>query len=230
MKIFLIILYALLFLLLCVFLTKVSFRIKASSDVSMTMEILFLRFPIFPKKESRPNARRFTKKGLERQILKERKKADKQKRKKADKAAKKDAKKQAAPKKGAEKKQKMSVIEIIELVTLLVRKLLNHLSRRLKIDVKRLNVTVATGDAASTAILYGAVSAAAAGLTELLCTAAKTKLPDEKNGGVYADFTGDKTTVDIELVLSMRVYNAFITLVSLAYHYLKKQFFGNMKG
>jgi hypothetical protein len=216
-----------LFLIIVALFIRVRFRIKAESDVKLILELPLFKLQLFPEKEKRPNPRRFTRKGLERQILKERKKQAKQKKKKADKAAKKQAEK-TAPKPA--QKKKMSVTEIIELVTLLVSKLLSSLSRRLRIDVKKLHVTVATGDAASTAILYGAASAAMAGLTEAIRLNVRTSLPDTENGGVYADFVGNSSRVDIDIVLSMRVIGILSTLITLAYNYLKKQFFAKTKG
>jgi hypothetical protein len=216
-----------LFLIILALFIRVRFRIKAESDVKLILELPLFKLQLFPEKKKRPNPRRFTRKGLERQILKERKKQAKQKKKKADKAAKKQAEK-TAPKPA--QKKKMSVTEIIELVTLLVSKLLSSLSRRLRIDVKRLHVTVATGDAASTAILYGAASAAMAGLTEVIRLNTRTSLPDTENGGVYADFVGNSSRVDIDIVLSMRVIGILSTLITLAYNYLKKQFFAKTKG
>ncbi len=217
-----------LFLLFLALFIRVRFRIKAETDVTLTLELPFFRMRLFPEKEKRPDPKKFTRKGLKKQILKERKKTGKQSKKKAAKAAKKQAKQNAAS--NTAPKKKMSLIEKIELVTLLVNKLLSHVSRHLRIDVTRLNVTVATGDAASTAIVYGAVSAAMAGLTEVLYLNTRTKLPKPENGGVYADFVGDKSKTDIDIVLSMRVYGVLFTLISLAYNYLKKQFFPNMKG
>ncbi len=217
-----------LFLLLVALFVRVRFRIKAESDVKLILELPFFRLQLFPEKEKRPDPKKFTRKGLKKQILKERKKIGRQNKKKAAKAAKKQAKKDASS--STAPKKKMSVTEIIELVTLLVGKLLNNLSRRLRIDVKKLHVTVATGDAASTAIAYGASSAAMAALTEILYQNTRTKLPKPENGGVYADFVGDKSKIDIDIVLSMRVIGILSTLISLAYNYLKKQFFPNMKG
>ncbi|MBQ2733498.1 MAG: DUF2953 domain-containing protein [Clostridia bacterium] len=217
-----------LFLLLVALFIRVRFRIKAESDVKLILELPFFRMQLFPEKEKRPNPRSFTREGLKKQILKERKKADRQNKKKAAKAAKKQARKEAAQ--TAAPKKKMPLTEIIELVTLLVNKLLSNLSRRLRIDVRRLHVTVATGDAATTAIAYGAVSAAMAGLTEVLYLNTRTKLPKPENGGVYADFVGDTSRADIEIVLSIRVIGVLATLFSLAYNYLKKQFFAKMKG
>ena len=216
------------FLILALLFLRVRFRIKAESDVKLILELPFFKMQLFPEKEKRPDPRRFTKKGLERQILKERKKISKQNKKKADKAAKKQAKSAAAA--NSAPKKKMSVTEIIELVTLLLRKLFFHLSRRLKIEAKRLHVTVATGDAASTAILYGAASAAMAGLTEVLYLNTHTTLPDADDGGVYADFVGERSKIDIDIVLSMRVIGILHTLISLAYNYLKKQFLAKTKG
>lgn len=216
-----------LFLILVALFIRVRFRISAESDVKLILELPFFKLQLFPEREKRPNPKKFTKKGLERQILKERRRIGRQSKKKAAKAAKKQAKKDAT---ASAPKKKKSVIEIIELVTLLVKKLLSHLSRRLRIDVKRLHVTVATGDAASTAIAYGAASSAMAGLTEILYLNTRTKLPAPENGGVYADFVGDKSKIDIDIVLSMRVVGILATLISLAYNYLKKQFLSTTKG
>ena len=220
-----IILLGILALLLAVLGTRIRFRIKADADVRLTLEILFFKKQLFPKEEEHPDPKKFTKKGLERQIKRLRKKAEKQQKKKTEKAAKKQAKAEAKKAAAATdtKKKKMSVAEIIELVILLSRALISNLSRRLHIDVKRLNIIVATGDAASTAVLYGTVSAAVASLTELLITCTRTKLPTPEHGGVYADFVGDSSSVDAELLFSMRVYQVFFTLVSIAYKYLKNQ-------
>ena len=84
------------FLILALLFLRVRFRIKAESDVKLILELPFFKMQLFPEKEKRPDPRRFTKKGLERQILKERKKISKQNKKKADKAAKKQAKSAAA--------------------------------------------------------------------------------------------------------------------------------------
>ena len=216
-----------LFIILAALFIRVRFRIMAENDVKLILELPFFKTQLYPEKEKRPNPKKFTRKGLERQILKERKKQAKQNKRKAAKTAKKQAKATAPAQK---QKKKMSVTEIIELVTLLAGKLLSSLSRRLRIDVKKLHVIVATGDAASTAITYGAASAAVAALTETLCLATHTSLPDTENGGVYADFTGSSSMVDIDIVLSMRVYGILATLLSLAYNYLKKQFLSNTKG
>lgn len=221
MKIFLIILCVLAFLLLFALLLKVRFRIKAESEVTLTLEALFLKFRLFPKKEARPDPRKFSKRALEKKIAKERKKALKKQKKKSAKSTKKQ-KQEESP-----KESRGSLTEKIDLVLFLVKKLFSALGKRLRIDVKRLNIIVATGDAAETAVLYGAVSASAAALTEFLVTKAKTTLPHAERGGVFADFVGEKSRVDIEIVLSMRVYQAFGLVFSIAYNYLKKQIFGN---
>lgn len=221
MKIILIILCVLAFLLLFALFLKARFRIKAESEVTLTLEVLFLKFRLFPKKEARPDPRKFSKRALEKKIAKERKKALKKQKKASAKNTKKQ-KQEESP-----KESNGSLTEKIELVLFLVKKLFSALGKRLRIDVKRLNIIVATGDAAETAVLYGAVSASAAALTEFLVTKTKTTLPNAERGGVFADFVGEKSRVDIEIVLSMRVYQAFGLVFSVAYNYLKKQISGN---
>ena len=120
--------------------------------------------------------------------------------------------------------------EGIEMIKDLVAVFVGRFAKHLRIRIARLHIGVATGDAATTAILYGAASAAVAALTETLYLATRTTFPAPENGGVYADFTGSSSRVDIDIVLSMRVYGILATLVSLAYNYLKKQFLSNTKG
>jgi len=124
----------------------------------------------------------------------------------------------------------MTLTEKIELVTYLSGKLLGKLSNHLKIRIDRLFIVVATGDAATTGITYGAVSAAAAALTELLYTHMKVRFPKKEKAGVIADFVGNSSTCDISVVFSMRVYEGLFTMISLAYNYLKKTILGNRKG
>ena len=116
MKIFLIILCVLAFLLLFALLLKVRFRIKAESEVTLTLEALFLKFRLFPKKEARPDPRKFSKRALEKKIAKERKKALK----KQKKASAKNTKKQKQAE--SPKESRGSLTEKIELVLFLVKK------------------------------------------------------------------------------------------------------------
>ena len=73
--------------------------------------------------------------------------------------------------------------------------------------VPRMKIRVATGDAASTAMLYGAVStAAASALTSLEhLMPLRTK---RKNMSVVADYFAEKSTADVKVVASASLYRA----------------------
>ncbi len=90
--------------------------------------------------------------------------------------------------------------------------------RYARVDVERLTVTVATPDAAQTAILYGAVCAALAGVTEALNVFSHIRIRHPEAYGVAADFTSEKTRADIRLHFRLRVHH----VLSIAWHTLRR--------
>lgn len=95
----------------------------------------------------------------------------------------------------------------IDRIARLIGRITDRLKDTLTLRARRVIVTVSTDDAAKTALLYGAVSAALAGLIELLdrsVARVKTRGRDEIN--VHADFVGGKTTADVDIILSARVF------------------------
>lgn len=105
----------------------------------------------------------------------------------------------------------------------LVLILLKRFGRSLRIDIYRLVITVASGDAAATAILYGAVSGLTADLLSLCGQYRKIKYKKNAQTGIQADFIGEKWSFDLHLVLRARLYH-FISLALRAFMaYLNKQ-------
>ena len=104
----------------------------------------------------------------------------------------------------------------IDRITGFVSRIAERLHGTLTLRARRIVVTVATGDAAKTALLYGAVSAALAGFVEFLdrtVAPVRTKARDEID--VRAGFLGSKSSADIDLVLSTRVLGALRVLFTL---------------
>ena len=87
----------------------------------------------------------------------------------------------------------------------MVRYLYTHLFEKLHIKIERLQFTVASEDAASTALLYGGVSQAVAYFLEFCDENATLHPLSHKQVSVRADFLGTKTTVDIKICLWLRI-------------------------
>lgn len=90
--------------------------------------------------------------------------------------------------------------------------LVKKFNKYLRVDIKRFVITVATGDAAQTAIVYGAVSQVTADLISLFGRYYKIKYTRGAQTGVRADFLDDKWSADLHIVFRARLYH----LISLA--------------
>lgn len=184
--------FALLALLLSL---KLCFHIEYREELAVTVRVLGIPIPLYPRKQKRVDPSDYSLRAL---------------RKKRKKAAKKNGKRQkAAKRQTAQKKAPTSVLSFLRRF---LRILLEKTFGYLRIRVKRLKLLVATGDPASTAILFGAVNAAVIYLLEVLDRFGKFDGKRSAELSVKPDFTAPKTTVDIHLVLSLRVWHAFAIL------------------
>ncbi len=200
---------------------KATITIAYHEEVTLSVKVLFFKIGILPKKE---------KKGSHSMSAK---KAQKLRQKQAKKSAKKkDAAKKKADAKAARAaehtpKKKKSIADILDIIAL-VRKLVGEVVRRffkhLRIDVARLRVKVATGDAASTAIAYGAVTQGLNLLLPLLEQVKNFSLPDVSDLSVEADFLGDAPDIDVKISFSLRVWHLFDVALGAAKKFLVHQF------
>ena len=190
-----VVLSALAFLLLLL-LFRVRLVFTCREEVRVTAWVLCFPIVLYPrrKKPKRP---------------KEKEEKKEKKRRKSKKKRKEDS-----------RKPKKSLPEKIRLVRALLAALLRRTRRYLHLRAVRAHISVATGDAASTAVLYGAVSAALSGLLALLDRAFNLKAPPG-DVAVFPDFTGEKTKADLKIVLSLRVFGALAILFSVAIAYVK---------
>ena len=106
------------------------------------------------------------------------------------------------------------------MILAIVKVFFGRFGHHLHIDLTRLRLTVATGDAAKTAILYGAVCQSLAYLLALLDRITHLRAPSP-DVDVTADFLGEKSSADVKIVLSLRLGGALSILVSVAVAFLK---------
>ncbi|MBR7181954.1 MAG: DUF2953 domain-containing protein [Clostridia bacterium] len=186
---------------------RIRFVITLRDEVALTLCVLCFRFRIYPRKK-RVKWKDYSPKRAERLARKKAKKEAKRK-KKQDEAAKRPRPKTTLPEK-------------ISLVRALAAALFRKTRKHLKLSAARIRISVATGDAASTAILYGAVSGVLATLLALLerIMTVKARPPQVQ---VVADYLHEKSSADVKLVFSIRLIGVFITAFSVALAFLRKR-------
>lgn len=194
---------------------KATVTIIYDGEVALLVRVLFIKIRILPGKEKKRPRSMSAKKAakLEAKLL------AKEKKKRAKRAAKKKEKteKKEALKRGEVKKKKMSpeeILDIIHLVTALLKKLVGNFWKHLRIKLTRIRINVGTGDAATTAIVYGAATQAINAIFPLLDRLKQIDVPKSRDVYVNADFTAEETEIDIKLSFSLRVWHLFHVLFS----------------
>lgn len=219
MPVWLIVLLALVAFFVLLFLLRVRVVLTADdAKVRLTLRVLCFTFSLYPGKRVDP--RKYSPERVKKREAKKAKKAARKAKKAAKKAAK--QKKPAATTKNAPKASEapMTLTEKLTLVRKLLAALLRATGKHLYLRAARLHIRVATGDAATTAVAYGAVSGGVALILTVLgkFTVLHAAPPDV---AVIADYLGEKPHIDARVVFSMRVGGAVCVLFSVAFAFLK---------
>jgi len=217
--IILLILAAIILLITLIMFIRAKIVLTYNGDLSVTLKILFLKFDLHPRSLSEINVKDYTKKKIEKRRLKARKKAEK----KALKKAKKEEKKAAG---GGKKKKKYTFSDILTLVSTvkeIVSALVGSFFGYLRVEVARLDIVVATNDAAKTAIVYGAVYQAVSYILAIFDKITTVKYEKNSYVSVRADFLREKFYADINVTFSLRVGQLIKILIKTAYRYLKNK-------
>lgn len=146
------------------------------------------------------------------------KKEWKRQRREAKKALKKQRKAREKAKRKAEKKKQKkalaanrpspNVLENLAMITALIKKLYLASNGKIHVHVKKMHLSVATGDAAKTAILYGVTVQSAAYLLQFIQTHFLRIHRKPQSMQIRADYLSDKSHVDIDIVVSIRLCSA----------------------
>lgn len=216
MPVWLIVLSALVAFFVLLFLLRVRVVLIADdAGVRLRLRVLCFTVPLYPGKRVDP--RKYSPERVKKREAKKAKKAAR----KAKKAAKRKKPAATAPKKEPKASEApMTLTEKLTLIRKLLAALLRATGKHLYLRAARLHIRVATGDAASTAITYGAVSGGVALILTVLgkFTVLHAAPPDV---AVMADYLGEKSEIDARVVFSMRVGGAVCVLFSVAFAFLK---------
>lgn len=208
-------------LLFLVLLLSIKARIILEYRDAPTLEIRIMglfRIRLLPKKEKKSGPHSMSRRKAERILRKMKqkaaKKAEKERQKRLEKQKKKEQKK-SDKKNGIKKKSPLSISDILELIsiaTAVLKALLGTFFRHLRVRVVRLRVTVATGDAATTAIGYGAVTQALDILYPYLEQIPGFRIPDRSDIRVDIDYLKESPEIDMRMEFSLRVWHLFAVL------------------
>lgn len=194
----------LLFLLLLLFI-PLSLTVSLSEDgvLGLCGRVLGISVYRSPKKERPFDPRRYTKRAIRRRERAEQRKL----RRKQRRAARKKKPRKQAEKPDAKKSKDMSLSDTISLVGDIASTVLHRSLKHARVSVDRLAITVATPDAAQTAILYGGVCAALAALTEVLNNFSHLRIRDAARYGVAVDYTSERCRADVRIRFTLRVHH-----------------------
>ena len=159
------------------------------------LRILFIKIKLFPMKE----------------------KPEKKEKKKKQKAA---EKKKSEKKEEKKEKEKRNIPELIHSVAEVLSVFLKQFSKHVKIRVLRYKIIIGTGDAAKTALLYGAAEQATAYLFGVLGENINFAF-SKKNSLVWVDFTSEKTTADVKIDVSVNVFGALAMILPTFMAYMR---------
>ena len=176
--------------------------ITANDDVSVVARVLFIRYSLFPMQKRRKKSKKKRGKG------KNTSPAPKKKKK---------------PKKPKKKRTKKELWYLIRLLFKIVIAVLKKMPRSVRIRLETFEITVATGDAAKTAVLYGAVSGLAWNLFDLLKNHIDFKVRKNASVGVEADFLGEKSKANIKIDFSTNLGKVLVLLLTAGIAFVKNK-------
>lgn len=204
----LIIIFSIIVLLALLLSLKITLRITYEDSLRVYLKVFFVKTRLYPSKKKEKKYPHSMSKRKARKIKDSLQKKSKPKKKK---------KKEEKP------IEKNDLISIVSITTNFVKNFISTFTRAVRIKFSRMHITVASEDAATTAILYGAITQSVNVLFPLIDNIKNVKkLPSGKELSVRADFLTDKPTVDIDINLYVRVGGALKALFSAGIRTFKK--------
>ena len=180
---------------------KATVIISYADELELAVKVLFIKIKILPSKKKRGPQSMSEKKARK---LREKLRAKAEKKKLA-----KETKEKENALKDTEKKSISETMDMIKMFASLGVTVIQTFFKHLRIKIARIKIKVATGDAATTAIAYGAITQSLNVLLPALESVKNFKNIKKADIDVSADFIEESPTIDIKLVFSIRVWQVF---------------------
>ena len=195
----LIIIGAILLLIFGICAIRATVTLEYRDELTLAVSVLGIKIGILPKKEKKVDIKKYSAKRF-RKLLEKRERDEEKKRRKKLQKAEKDAP-------AEHKKKSRSVGEIFTLVSDVLSVFFSRFAKHFRVKLARLNVTVASEDAAKTAILYGVAAQGVAYTLEILDRTTNLEYKKDSEVNVFVDYLGDTPSFDISIAFSMRVWH-----------------------
>ena len=199
---------------------RATITVSYSDTIRLYVRVLFLKINILPKKNKKGP---FSMSSKQAQKIKDN--LEKKKQKKLLKKQKKQADKEKD--KEGKKKSLSEILDMLGLVKSIIGAVTKKFFGHLNVRVSKLNITVATGDAATTAIAYGAVYEAASAIFAILEPLDNVSLPKRKNVSITTDYLSDKMQADVKISFALRAWHLFDLAFAALIKFIKHKFKSN---
>lgn len=160
-----------------------------SAGIFVSVRYLFVKIKLSPKKEKKIRISDYTYKKTHKNKTASKKKAAKAK--------------TSVMEKSSGHENKLSALGSVSEIKEIVLRLLSMFFKHLRIDIKRIHISIGCGDAAATAITYGVVTQAAGALLTVLDEIVNIKRGMRTEVEITPDFLQPKITADIRLRFSI---------------------------
>ena len=202
---------------------RVSVRIGVDENFSLIAGVGFIKLRIFPAKEKKLKLSDYRIDKYRKREEKKRLAAEKKKAKKAKKSAPAEQKAASQPAGKSVEKEKRDIPALLSKLTRVAGVFLKRFGKHLRIDLRKLNIIIATGDAAQTAIIYGAVIGAVQNLYALLVNSGTLRTTRKSELFVEPDFLSEKMRVEVDLRFSFMIWQLFDMAIRAGVEFLKNE-------
>lgn len=186
-------------------------KISYDGELSLKLSVLFLVFKLYPR-QKKISLRYYSKKNMDKRRRKE-----ERKNRKAPKKA-----KQISPQPPPKKKTVKDHLRTLKLILMILKKTQKRVRGAFRLRISRFYVLVATGDAASTALLYGGVSQSCAYILALIEKTIKTSYK-KQDVIIVPDYRGNETKFFIKLQLRTDILHLLAAALSALIAYFSSQ-------
>ncbi len=202
-------------LILLLLFLPIRLRISYTDELRVSLSLFGIPFSLHPRKK-KTRIRYYSKKSMQRRKDKARKKALR--------AAKKQPKTPPPPPAPPKKKTVSDYMRTVKVILFIIKRVQKRARGGFRLHISEFSALVATSDAASTALLYGAVSQACSYILALSEGFIKTTYKAE-NIAIVPDFCGTETKFRIRISLKSDIRHLILVGLSTLFAHLssKKQ-------
>ncbi len=196
-----IILSSILILFFLIFIIPIKIKIKYDKQFSVVLKILFFKKYLYDSEQT-VDVKKFTAKGIKKQIARDQTALDKKEKQK-------------------ETTKENNIIETIKLLNDIIIAIKDKFFRYLRIEVASLKVTVATDDAAKTAITYGVAVQLIQYTVTILQNITNFTPKDSESIVCDVDYLKTKSEFSCNMSFSLRVWHILAVGLSAGIAYIK---------